>query len=261
MQLASGALQLWCITLAIALACFASSFRCDGNFVPVVMNATTNPQQVVANSEISLNVSFSRLPDHQPLQASSFLVSHDRLLHCVAVGADLDTFVHRHPSQVYQPAAESPSSLFGFRHLRFTRAGRYLLACDGLLPEGRIATRTTLAATGSPAMRTPPSNNSGWTVPGVAASTIRVRSVPLNLTEQPFASFSSLLVHNTSTLHPTAAAAAETGDAHAPHLTAASAADRLCMRPLCQARKGSAACQVSLARTAGASATAARGSQ
>jgi hypothetical protein len=88
------------VLITFALACFEGLSEAANANVAVVMNVTTSPRQVFANSDTSLNVSFAKLPGHQPLQSSSFLVSHDQLLHFVAVGADLDTFAHRHPSKV-----------------------------------------------------------------------------------------------------------------------------------------------------------------
>jgi hypothetical protein len=88
------------VLITLALACVAGSSIAANANVAVLMNVTASPRQVSANSDTSLNVSFAKLPGHQPLQSLSFLVLHDQLLHFVAVGADLDTFAHRHPSKV-----------------------------------------------------------------------------------------------------------------------------------------------------------------
>lgn len=105
----------------------------------------------------------------------------------VGVGQDLDTFFHVHPSST------TPSA-FTFSNLVFPKAGTYLIALDGQLADGVVATQTKLAVGGTPRMT---SSTSVTTEAGPAATTVTVKSTPLKA-QQPAVSLSSLVVKNTA---------------------------------------------------------------
>lgn len=110
----------------------------------------------------------------------------------VGVGEDLDTFMHWHPT------AQTPTA-FVFRNVTFPKSGRYLIAMDGLLPEGPMATHTKLAVAGSPQMASTASSNKTSTAAApAAAAAVAVRSVPLQ-TAQPAVSLASLVAKPSST--------------------------------------------------------------
>lgn len=171
--------------------------------MPVSM-AITSPSPVVAGQQASeLSISFANASSAQILP-SSFVEGHDRILHIVAVGEDLDTFAHVHPEEFglntsaagahneatvlsfhsairvqrsklpnsrsaaiqnrqshLVDAGSSNATAFKLR-LAFPKAGRYMVAVDGLLPAGQVANKSSLVVQGSLAMAAFQANSSRW---------------------------------------------------------------------------------------------------
>lgn len=105
--------------------------------VPVSVNISFKTAEPRAGQPVSPSVSFKRRSDQQPIPTTAFVKSHEQLLHMVGVGEDLDTFFHWHSAATYRQA-------FSVQNVVFPKAGTYLVALDGLLAEGPLASSTKL---------------------------------------------------------------------------------------------------------------------
>lgn len=163
-----------------------------------------------AGRPLNLSLSFSRLPDLQPIPTSAFVVSHEQLLHVVGVGADLDTFLHWHPTH------KTPSA-FLITGVAFPKAGTYLVAADGQLAQGLAANSSRISIPGTPAMGAAPNATAtAWGAAAAGNSTnptvLVVRSVPLQPQQQPAVSLRALTV-SPAALNATLAAVSAVGNA------------------------------------------------
>jgi len=151
-----------------------------------------SPHSPLLGKPLTLSASFSQPhPASAPIPTSRFQLSHTKLLHLVGVGEDLDTFLHWHPTNITPTA-------FVFRNVTFPKSGRYVIAMDGVLTEGPVATHTKLAVAGSPRMASAASSNKTSTAAAPsAAAAVTVRSVRLQ-TAQPAVSLASLVAKPSS---------------------------------------------------------------
>lgn len=168
--------------LALWRGCACASAE---EYVPVQLTLQTAPTDVVAGQNATIVVDFKE-PNGSHIPSSAFVVSHDRVLHLVAVGQDLDAFAHWHPTQ------SGPGANFTFSDVSFPAAGRYIIGFDGQLFDGPVANHTYVNATGQPAMDPATMCNMAW------RTTINVTSVPLRLSYQPAVRLSSLMSPTTS---------------------------------------------------------------
>jgi hypothetical protein len=70
---------------------------CTGSdYVPVKIAIASSSPVVSGQQASELSISFTNTSSAQILP-SSFMIGHERILHVVAMGEDLDTFAHVHP--------------------------------------------------------------------------------------------------------------------------------------------------------------------
>jgi len=95
--------------------CSTPAFTMEEQTTPVVVSvqAVTEPVQTAGSTNFS--ISFAAASGMQStIPPSSFIKNHERLLHVVAVGGDLNTFVHKHPEdQGFKPAGGTLLSIHG----------------------------------------------------------------------------------------------------------------------------------------------------
>lgn len=162
----------------------------DADTLPVALTVTTNPRPITATKPATLSVSFARIPGGKAIVPSQFELSHERSVHLVGLGRDLDTFFHVHNAG----GAASAGKAFGFEGVVLPKAGDYLIALDGKVggPQGgTVANHTTIAVAGSPKMASFKSSKFGVTrvivrgIPIASPSSLDISPVSLSSLESP----------------------------------------------------------------------------
>ena len=87
----------------------------------------TDPAKITVGTPVKMTVRLQR-PDGRPLE--HLTLSHDRILHAVIIGADLDVFAHIHPEDIGPVTAEMVKKAALPLLFTFPKAGDYLIGLD-----------------------------------------------------------------------------------------------------------------------------------
>ncbi|GBF99010.1 hypothetical protein Rsub_11814 [Raphidocelis subcapitata] len=155
------------LLLALLAAAGPPAARADGAAPPAATVAVRSEHaQVQAGRPAKLEVRVADGASKAALPPSDFQLSHERLIHMVVLGADLDTFFHTHQTSTTPEA-------FVFSAVTFPKAGDYLLSFDGETKDDvAVSSRAKLAAAGAPKM-------AAFDARRVGATTVSVRPAPL----------------------------------------------------------------------------------
>lgn len=84
-------------------------------------------------------------PDGTP--TTELMKHHDRKIHVVIIGSDLDTIAHIHPQDFLSLNEKLESGLYAVNY-EFPKAGEYLIGVDGMNSEGAITENFTIIVEG-----------------------------------------------------------------------------------------------------------------
>jgi putative copper export protein len=92
-----------------------------------VVSLTTKPPLITAGAPVKMSVKLTE-PDGRPLQGLTIM--HERILHAVIIGKDLEVFAHIHPEDFTPVSREIiKRAIFPLR-FTFPREGEYLIGID-----------------------------------------------------------------------------------------------------------------------------------
>jgi hypothetical protein len=123
---------------------------------PVVRLETT-PVHITAGTPVSMIV---HLEDRQGRPIEGLTIHHERILHAIIIGQDLNVFAHIHPEDLGPVTGEMVSTATFPLHFTFPKAGAYLVGFDFALRGGLYSTSASLNVAGHPRMRVPMVNTS-----------------------------------------------------------------------------------------------------
>ncbi|HET6365067.1 MAG TPA: CopD family protein [Nitrospirota bacterium] len=127
------------------------SHRAGTGPAPIV-RLETNPVHITTGTSVSMIV---HLEDQQGRPVEGLTIHHERILHAIIIGQDLNVFAHIHPEDL-GPINDEMESRATFP-LRFTfpKAGAYLVGLDFALPDGLYSNSASLSVAGQPRMGKP----------------------------------------------------------------------------------------------------------
>ncbi|HUI68520.1 MAG TPA: CopD family protein [Nitrospirota bacterium] len=117
-----------------------------------VLRLETNPVHITAGTPVSMIV---HLEDQQGRPVEGLTVHHERILHAIIIGEDLNVFAHIHPEDLGPVTEEMVSTATFPLHFTFPKAGAYLVGLDFALPDGLYSKSASLSVAGQPTMRAP----------------------------------------------------------------------------------------------------------
>jgi hypothetical protein len=117
-----------------------------------VVRLETNPVHITAGTPVSMIV---HLEDQQGRPAEGLTIHHERILHAIIIGQDLNVFAHIHPEDLGHITDEMVSRATFPLHFTFPKAGAYLIGLDFALPDGLYSKSASLSVAGQPRMGEP----------------------------------------------------------------------------------------------------------
>ncbi|HSA77458.1 MAG TPA: CopD family protein [Nitrospirota bacterium] len=117
-----------------------------------VVRLETNPVQITAGTPVSLIV---HLEDRQGMPVEGLTIHHERILHAIIIGQDLNVFAHIHPDDLGPITDEMVSKATFPLHFTFPKAGAYLVGLDFALSDGLYSNSASLSVVGAPRMGEP----------------------------------------------------------------------------------------------------------
>jgi hypothetical protein len=95
------------------------------------------------------------LEDRQGRPVEGLTIHHERILHAIIIGQDLNVFAHIHPEDLGHITDEMVSRATFPLHFTFPKAGAYLVGLDFALPDGLYSKSASLSVAGQPRMGEP----------------------------------------------------------------------------------------------------------
>lgn len=117
-----------------------------------VVRLETNPVHVTAGTPVSMIV---HLEDRQGRPIEGLTIHHERILHAIIIGQDMNVFAHIHPEELGPITDEMMSRATFPLHFTFPKAGAYLVGLDFALPDGLYSSSASLSVAGKPRMGEP----------------------------------------------------------------------------------------------------------
>jgi hypothetical protein len=112
----------------------------------------TDTAQITAGAPVSMKV---HLEDHDRVPLEGLVIHHERVLHAIIVGEDLNVFAHIHPEDLGPITDEMlKKSTFPLR-FTFPKAGEYIMGLDFATEQSHYSKRVSLSVTGQPRMAGP----------------------------------------------------------------------------------------------------------
>ena len=122
-----------------------------------VVRLETNPVHITVGTPVSMIV---HLEDRQGRPVEGLTIHHERILHAIIIGQDLNVFAHIHPEDLGPITGEMVSTATFPLHFTFPKAGVYLVGLDFALPDGLYSESASLSVAGQPRMGAPVVNTS-----------------------------------------------------------------------------------------------------
>jgi putative copper resistance protein D len=117
-----------------------------------VVRLETKPVNITAGTPVSMIV---HLKDQQGRPIEGLMIHHERILHAIIIGQDLNVFAHIHPEDL-GPITDEMAKRASFPlHFTFPKAGAYLVGLDFALPDGLYSKSASLSVAGQPRMGEP----------------------------------------------------------------------------------------------------------
>ncbi len=112
----------------------------------------TDPREIIAKVPVSMQVHLEDA-DRRPLRG--LVVHHDRIVHVIIIGKDLNVFAHIHPEDMGPITDEMlKKALFPLQYT-FPMAGEYMMGLDFATKDGHYSKRVSLLVSGRPRMAEP----------------------------------------------------------------------------------------------------------
>lgn len=117
-----------------------------------LVSVETTPAKVIAGKPVNIKIRI-RNRDGKPVQG--LMVHHDRLLHAIVVGKDLNFYGHIHPEDV-GPITDQMlrQAVFPLR-FTFPNGGQYLIGLDFMTADGAFSRTSMVTVAGKPEMGAP----------------------------------------------------------------------------------------------------------
>jgi putative copper resistance protein D len=112
----------------------------------------TAPRKIVAMAPVSMKV-YLEDADKRPLRG--LMTHHDRIVHAVIIGKDLNVFAHIHPEDNGPVTNEMLKKAVFPLQYTFPKAGEYIIGLDFATEEGHYSKRIPLVVSGRPSMGEP----------------------------------------------------------------------------------------------------------
>jgi putative copper export protein len=117
-----------------------------------VIILATDPPEITAGSPVEITLHFQDR-DGRPLQGLT--ITHERILHAVIIGKDLEVFAHIHPEDLGPITHDMlGKATFPLRYT-FPRTGDYLLGIDFAIDNEQYSKTFRLSVAAAPVMREP----------------------------------------------------------------------------------------------------------
>ena len=127
----------------------------DSHEAEPIVRLTTDPPAISAGSPVGISISFTG-EDGRPLQGLT--ITHERILHAVIIGKDLDVFAHIHPEDITPITPDLlEKATFPLRYT-FPRTGEYLLGIDFAKDHEHYSKIFLLSVAAAPLMQEPEIN-------------------------------------------------------------------------------------------------------
>lgn len=117
-----------------------------------VVRLETDTAEIIAGAPVSMKIHLEDA-DKKPLQG--LLIHHDRILHAVIIGKDLNVFAHIHPEDVGPITDEMLKKATFPLRFTFPKAGEYMIGLDFATEDGHYSKRVSLSVSGRPRMSEP----------------------------------------------------------------------------------------------------------
>jgi copper resistance protein D len=112
----------------------------------------TNPKDIFAATPVEMTV---HIEDGNGEPIKGLAIHHERLLHGVIVGRDLNVFAHIHPEDIGPVTGEMlKRATFPLRFI-FPKAGKYIIGLDFATTEGSYSKTADIKVSGQPRMGNP----------------------------------------------------------------------------------------------------------
>jgi putative copper resistance protein D len=118
----------------------------------VVVRLETDPAKINAGSPVSITV---HLEDRKGRPLQGLTAYHERVLHAVIIGQDLNVFAHIHPEDLGMLTDEMLDTATFPLRFTFPKAGIYLVGIDFATEDGIYTKTATLFVAGKPGMGEP----------------------------------------------------------------------------------------------------------
>lgn len=117
-----------------------------------VVRLETTPADVAAGKPVKMT---ARIQDRDGRPLQGLMVHHERLLHAILIGRDLNFYGHIHPEDA-GPVTDKmlKEAVFPLR-FTFPKGGEYLVGLDFMTAEGMYSRTSMITVAGKPAMEAP----------------------------------------------------------------------------------------------------------
>jgi putative copper export protein len=112
----------------------------------------TNPKDIFAGIPAEMTV---HIEDGNGKPIKGLAMHHERLLHAVIIGQDLNTFAHIHPEDIGPVTGEMQSTATFPLRFTFPKAGGYIIGLDFATAEGLYSKTVDIKVSGQPRMGDP----------------------------------------------------------------------------------------------------------
>lgn len=117
-----------------------------------VVRLETAPKDIKAGTPVAITVSIER-QNGKPLEGLT--VHHERILHAIVIGSDLNVFAHIHPEDIGPVTNEMLSKATFPLRFTFPKAGEYLVGLDFATADGLYSKTAYIKVSGQPRMGEP----------------------------------------------------------------------------------------------------------
>jgi len=120
-----------------------------------IVRLETVPKDVTAGEPVAITV---HIEDQNGRPFTGLIIHHERILHAIIVGSDLNVFAHIHAEDIGTVTDKMlKEATFPLRY-SFPKAGEYLVGLDFATAEGMYSEKAYIKVAGSPAMGKPKFN-------------------------------------------------------------------------------------------------------
>lgn len=117
-----------------------------------VIHLETSPSDVKAGNPVKMTV---HIDDQAGKPVERLTLHHERILHAIIIGKDLNTFAHIHPEDIGPVTNEMLRTATFPLRFTFPKAGEYLVGLDFATADGLYSKTAHIKVSGQPRMREP----------------------------------------------------------------------------------------------------------